>query len=60
MPTAPTVLTFEHERPQTFVVDVTLHLDLAAAGQSDDLMTPSITAAWPRISWLSSKALMWT
>ena len=31
------VLTFEHERPQTFVVDVTLHLDLAAAGQSDDL-----------------------
>ena len=41
------VLTFEHERPQTFVVDVTLHLDL-------------ITAAWPRISWLSSKALMWT
>ena len=31
------VLAFEHERPQTFVVDVTLHLDLAAAGQSDDL-----------------------
>lgn len=55
------VLTFEHERPQTFVVDVTLHLDLAAAGPIPTIsMTPSITAAWPRISWLSSKALMWT
>lgn len=31
------VLAFEHERPQTFVVDVTLHLDLGQAGQSDDL-----------------------
>lgn len=31
------VLAFEHERPQTFVVDATLHLDLTRAGQSDDL-----------------------
>lgn len=31
------VLPFEHERPQTFIVDATLHLDLAAAGASDDL-----------------------
>lgn len=54
------VLAFEHERPQTFVVDVTLHLDLAAAGNPTISMTPSITAAWPRISRLSSKALMWT
>ena len=28
------VLAFEHERPQTFVVDVTLHLDLAAVNVS--------------------------
>ena len=31
------VLDFEHERAQTFVVDATLFLDLAAAGRSDDL-----------------------
>lgn len=31
------VLPFEHERPQTFIVDATLHLDLAAASASDDL-----------------------
>ena len=31
------VLDFEHERAQTFVVDATLFLDLAAAGSSDDL-----------------------
>lgn len=31
------VLAFEHERPQTFVVDATLHLNLTRAGQSDDL-----------------------
>ncbi|KFJ01300.1 2-amino-4-hydroxy-6-hydroxymethyldihydropteridine diphosphokinase [Bifidobacterium stellenboschense] len=31
------VLDFEHERAQPFVVDVTLHLDLAAAGRSDAL-----------------------
>ncbi|NEG55825.1 2-amino-4-hydroxy-6-hydroxymethyldihydropteridine diphosphokinase [Bifidobacterium platyrrhinorum] len=31
------VLDFEHERAQPFVVDATLHLDLAAAGRSDAL-----------------------
>ena len=31
------VLDFEHERAQTFVVDATLFLDLAAAGRSDQL-----------------------
>ncbi|WP_125982019.1 2-amino-4-hydroxy-6-hydroxymethyldihydropteridine diphosphokinase [Bifidobacterium goeldii] len=31
------VLDYEHERAQPFVVDATLHLDLAAAGRSDDL-----------------------
>ncbi len=31
------MLDFEHERAQTFVVDATLFLDLAAAGRSDDL-----------------------
>lgn len=31
------VLDFEHERAQPFVVDATLHVDLAAAGASDDL-----------------------
>lgn len=31
------VLDFEHQRAQPFVVDATLHLDLAAAGQSDAL-----------------------
>ena len=33
------VLDFEHERAQTFVVDATLFLDLAAAGRSDDLLS---------------------
>lgn len=32
------VLDFEHERAQPFVVDATLHLDLAAAGRSDTLV----------------------
>ncbi|WP_055428166.1 2-amino-4-hydroxy-6-hydroxymethyldihydropteridine diphosphokinase [Bifidobacterium aesculapii] len=31
------VLDFEHERAQPFIVDATLHLDLAAAGRSDAL-----------------------
>lgn len=31
------VLDFEHERAQQFIVDATLHLDLTAAGASDDL-----------------------
>lgn len=31
------VLDFEHERPQPFVVDITLHVDLTRAGHSDDL-----------------------
>ncbi|KAB8288784.1 2-amino-4-hydroxy-6- hydroxymethyldihydropteridin e pyrophosphokinase [Bifidobacterium ramosum] len=31
------VLDFEHEQPQPFVVDVTLHVDLTRAGHTDDL-----------------------
>lgn len=31
------VLDFEHERAQPFIVDATLHLDLASAGRSDAL-----------------------
>lgn len=31
------VLDFEHERPQTFIVDVTLSVDLSRAGRTDDL-----------------------
>ena len=51
------VLDFEKRDGQTFVVDVTMHVDLAAGrGQRRPRPTRSTTPRWPATSWPSSRA----
>ena len=49
------VLDFEHERAQTFVVDATLFLDLAAAGRSDDL---NDTVNYSRVAKTATRVML--